>query len=536
MEEKDTTKIQKEGGKKMIVLRGISKSFGRQVVLDDVNFSVSEDERTALVGPNGSGKSTLLKILAGVLDPDEGRVEISPGLKVAYFPQEITQENQRKTGREFLAQRMKIAPEKLFSKIGLLSKQLYFPLEKIDVSIENLSGGEKSKLVLMTILNSQADIFLLDEPTNNLDLRSLVILENFILASQQSFLIVSHDREFLNRLIRDVVEINEERHNLEIYRHVSYVSYLKERKKREQKAQEMYEDYQIEKQRLLKSVREEKQKANKMANGPKQRRDKDKYVVGFKKDRAKKVASHALAIEKRIGRLKEVKRPKHQLPLNLNFRFLERSGDIVFRLKDVEINRNCFHLGPLSWEVNYGDRIVILGPNGQGKTSLLQILTQKFKEYSGLVQVGSKVQIGYLPQEIRFKPDEDVLTYFLESTRFEESNARRILARFGFFAADIKTKTQDLSSGEKSRLILACLMAQEVNCLILDEPTNHLDPEALDRLEQALKKFSGTILLVSHDRYLIDQIGVTKTFLMENGKLNSLVDYHQYEQKIILET
>lgn len=144
MEERDTTKIQKEGGKKMIVLRSISKSFSRQVVLDDVNFSVSEDESIALVGPNGSGKSTLLKILAGVLKPDAGRVEISPGLKIAYFPQEITQENQRKTGREFLAQKMKITPEKLFAKIGLLSKQLYFPLEKIDVSIGNLSGEKRA--------------------------------------------------------------------------------------------------------------------------------------------------------------------------------------------------------------------------------------------------------------------------------------------------------------------------------------------------------------------------------------------------------
>lgn len=536
MEERDTTKIQKEGGKKMIVLRSISKSFSRQVVLDDVNFSVSEDESIALVGPNGSGKSTLLKILAGVLKPDAGRVEISPGLKIAYFPQEITQENQRKTGREFLAQKMKITPEKLFAKIGLLSKQLYFPLEKIDVSIGNLSGGEKSKLVLMSILNSQADIFLLDEPTNNLDLRGLVILENFILASQQGFLIVSHDRKFLNRLVRNVVEINEERHNLEIYRHVSYVSYLKERKRKEQKAQEIYEDYRIKKQRLLRSVQKKKQEAIKMASGPKERRDKDKYIVGFKKDRSKKVASHALAIEKRIGRLKEIKRPKHRLPLNLNFRFSERSGDIVFRLKDIEANRNCFHLGPLNLEVSYGDRVVILGPNGAGKTNLLQIITQKSKEYKGLIKIGSKVQIGYLPQEIDFKPGEDVLAYFLKITRLDQSNARRILARFGFFADDIKVNTQDLSLGEKSRLILASLMAQEVNCLVLDEPTNHLDPEALDRLEQALKKFSGTILLVSHDRYLIDQIGITKTFLMKNGKLNSLVDYHQYEQKIISET
>jgi len=519
----------------MIILKNVDKNFNRRIVLQNVNLSVSEHESVALIGANGSGKSTLLKILAGVLEPDRGQIEKSSDLKIIYFPQEIAQEDQRKTGREFLAQKMKIAPEKVLGKIGILCRQLNFPIEKIDTPIRTLSGGEKSKLMLMFILKSQANIFLLDEPTNNLDLQGLVILENFILANQHGSLIVSHDRKFLDKLTSNVIEIDEETHNVEVYRHVSYTSYLNERKKREQKAQEMYEVYQTEKQRLLKSARSKKQEAKKMSSGPVRKRDKDKYIVGFKKDRAKKIASHALTIEKRISRLKEVKQLKHRLPLNLRFQFSQRSGDIVFQLKGVGLTRNCFRLGPLDWEVNYGNRIAIIGPNGQGKTTLLQILTQECKKYNGLVQIGSKVKIGYLPQEIDFKPNEDILSYLLRTAKLSQSDARRILARFGFFADDIKTNTWNLSSGEKSRLILAGLMAQEVNCLILDEPTNHLDPEALDRLEQALKSFSGTIVIVSHDRYMIDQINITKTFLMENGRLISLHDYHEYEQKIISE-
>lgn len=518
----------------MISLKNISKNFNGQIVLKNISLSVSEHEMIALVGPNGSGKSTLLKILAGILEPDEGQVEMSSGLNVAYFPQEIKQEDQRKTVREFIFQKLRIRPEKVLSEIGVLCKQLRFPLERIDASINTLSGGEKSKLMLVSILKSQADIFLLDEPTNNLDLQGLIYLENFIHTSHCRFLIVSHDRKFLDRLVKCVIELKEETHDIEIYHNVSYSSYLNERKKRKEKKQEEYEIYQIEKQRLLETVRKKKQEAIKMARGPKKRRDKDKYIVGFKKDRSKKIASHASAIEKQISRLQEIKQCKYRLPLNLSFQFSQRSGDVVFRLKNVEVVRSHFRLEPLNLEINYGDRIVVIGPNGQGKTTLLRILIQKDKENSGFVQIGSGVKIGYLPQEIIFRLNEDVLSYFLRIVDFDQSNARRILARFGFFADDIKTKTQDLSSGEKSRLILATLMAQDVNCLIFDEPTNHLDPEAIDCLERALKEFSGTIILVSHDRYLIDQVGITKTYLMENGKLSSLRDYHEYEQKIIL--
>lgn len=520
----------------MISLKNITKSFDGQTVLQNVNLSITEYESIALVGKNGSGKSTLLKILADLLKPDKGQIEKSSNLKIAYFPQEIPQEYRKKTGKEFLAQKMDTISQKVLGNIGILCKQLNFPAEKIDIPIEDLSGGEKSKLMSMFVLRSQADIFLLDEPTNNLDLQGLIVLENFILTNQHGFLIVSHDRKFLDKVVSNIIEIDEDVHSVNIYHNVSYVSYVNEKKRREQKSQEMYDSYQTEKQRLSKSARNKKQEARKMSNGSAKKRDNDKYITGFKKDRARKIASHASVIEKRMNRLKKVEQPKRHLPLNLHFRFLQRSGDIVFQLEDIELTRNHFHLGPLNLEINFGDRIAILGPNGQGKSTLLQILIQECEKYSGCIRIGTKVKIGYLAQEINFKPDENILSYFLKITKMNQSEARRILARFGFLADNIKINLQDLSSGEKSRLVLATLMAREVNCLILDEPTNHLDPEALDRLEQALRKFSGTIIMVSHDRYLIDQIDITKTFLMENGKLTKLRDYHEYEERIITKT
>ena len=531
MKRKDKKKKRKKEDLTMIQLKSISKSFGNQVILKNIDLSVFNYERVALVGANGSGKSTLLKILAGALEPDKGEIEKLSDSKIAYFPQEISSEHLKKTGRDFFVQEIKTRPEKVLGEIGMFCKQLQFPVEKIDEPIESLSGGEKSKIMLMIILKSQADIILLDEPTNNLDLQGLIVLENFILASNQGFFIVSHDRKFLDRLVTKVIELDEQTHDLKIYPNASYRSYLKERKKRENKEIEAYESYQAEKQRLLETARKKKQEALKMAQGPKQRRDKDKYVIGFKKDRAKKIASHALRIEKQISRLQEVKQPRHRLPLNLSFLFSKRSGDLVFQLKNIETTRNQFCLGPLSWEVNYGDRIAIIGPNGQGKTTLLEILAGKQETQKGVLRIGSMVKIGYLSQETFFKQKESILDYFLRITESKKSDAYQTLVRFGFASDEVKANTDNLSAGEKSRLILSTLMAQEINCLLLDEPTNHLDPEALDRLEQALKGFAGTIILVSHDRYLIEQINMTKTYLMEKGKLSVLHDYHQYESK-----
>jgi len=528
-------KHQKKEGKVMITLKNIGKSFGEKVVLKNINLSVFEREFIALVGQNGSGKSTLLKILANLLEPDEGKVDCFSELQIAYFPQEISLKDQNKTGRELLSELMGVDPNKIAGRIGLSCKKLRFPVEKLDSKIMTLSGGEKSKLMLMLILNSPADIFLLDEPTNNLDLRGLILLENFILANRHGFLVVSHDRKFLDRLTVGVIEINKT-HNIDVFHHATYTSYLKEKKSREKKEMESYEDFQREKKRLEESARKKKEKASKMARGPKKRLDNDKHIVGFKKDRAKRVASQASSMEKRSGRLTEVKKPKSQLPLNLRFQFSERSGDVVFGLSEVEVEQKKFHLGPINLEINFEDRVVLIGPNGEGKSTLLKLLLGELSSSNGVFQMGSRVKIGYLPQETRFNDKETVLEYFLKTVELEQSNSRKILKRFGFSADDMSASCQDLSPGEKSRLVLATLMAKDVNCLILDEPSNHLDPEALDRIMESLKEFPGTIIIVSHDRYLIDQIGITKTYLMENGKISALRDYHEYEENVLLDS
>lgn len=518
----------------MINLNNISKSFGERVILKDVNLSIFENQFIALVGRNGSGKSTLLKIMANILKPDEGKVNYSTGLQVAYFPQEIASENQDKTGRIILAEIMKIEPDKVVGKIGLSSKKLQFPIEKLDIQIKTLSGGEKNKLMLMLIFNSSADIFLLDEPTNNLDLRGLILLENFIFNKKKAFLVVSHDRKFLERLTNSIIGINNKTNNIDFYHQTTYSSYLEKREVQEKKEIENYKHFQKEKKRLEESVYKNKEKALKMASGPKKRRDKDKFIVGFKKDRSKKIASKASSIEKRIERLNEIKKPQYHLPPNLQFNFSEQSGYLVFRLLEVEANQGDFHLGPINLEINFGDRFVFLGPNGEGKSTLLKLFLGELSPTQGVLQMGSRVNIGYLSQETIFQDEESVLSYFLKAGGVNQTDSRKILKRFGFSADDMAVNCSDLSPGERSRLVLATLMAQDVNCLILDEPSNHLDPEALDRIEKALKDFPGTIIMVSHDRHLIDKIDITNTCFMENGKINILNDYHEYEKNFLL--
>lgn len=513
-------------------LKGVSKSFNGQVVLKNIDLSVFACEKIALTGSNGSGKSTLLKILSGKLKPDQGERKILSGAQMAYFPQEIPSAHLKKTGEELLAQEMGLSSRDFKKEIAFLCRRLDFPAVKLKSPIEVLSGGEKSKLMLMIILNSQADLFLLDEPTNNLDLQGLIILEYFISNHNKSFLLVSHDRKFLDRLVDGVIEMDEGSSSARVCRNICYSDYLQQRRAKEEREREKYELYISKRKKLEDTILKKRQEALKMARGPKRRRDKDKYIVSFKKDRAKKIDSQASSIEKQLTRLRKVNKPRYHLPLNLNFQMAERSGDIVFRLKNMEVRRGQFQLGPITWEVNYADRIVILGPNGQGKSSLLKVLINQQKINKGCVRRGTRVKIGYLPQETDFRPGENALNYFFRTVGSNQSKAYNVLARFGFSEDDTKIQTAKLSSGEKSRLILATLMAQEKNCLLFDEPTNHLDNEALIRLESALNDFPGTVIIVSHDRYLIDQVNIKKTYLMKGGKLNLIGGYHEYEEKL----
>lgn len=516
----------------MITLRNISKNFDGKTVLKGASLTIQQDKFFALVGENGTGKSTLLKIAAGLLEPDEGKREVSHDLKFFYCPQELTLEQQEMTGEEYVKSQTESQTQCNRSDDNEFVEEFSLPEQKLKKPVKLLSGGEKSKLILYAAMRSQADVFLFDEPTNNLDLPSLILLERFLKSISAGGLIVSHDRKLLNNLASGIIEIDSNNRSLNFYPSCNYQRYLEEKNKNLTKQEKEYQDYSEEKRRLEKSVQLSQARAREMQKGPKVPRDHDKYVVGFKKDRSKKLAGHASALQKRIERAEDVQRPISRLPFNLTFEISRRSGDIVFRFRQFQTCNEVLKIGPIDFDVFYGDRIAILGTNGSGKTTFLKNSVGG-GNYQGIFSIGSNVEIGYLPQEIIFSENQNVLTYFLEKSGLDETNGRRILFRFGFEEGEINKKLFYLSPGEKSRLILAGLMARKANCLILDEPTNHLDFEALDRLESALQNFSGTLIVISHDRYFLDRIQIARTYLMDNGLLKSMKDYHEYEDKIM---
>lgn len=477
----------------LIEIRAVNINFGTFEALRDVSMSIHQGDRIGLVGPNGAGKSTLLKIVSGKIVPDTGKVEKSPGASVGYLPQNTTGDNR-------------------------INKQK--------------SGGEKTKLILSKLFTEQHDVYLLDEPTNNLDLEGLEWLEREISkpsSEGSAFVIVSHDRDFLDRVVNKIIEVNELNHGVRLFE-CSYSEYLELHKKELEEQWKRYEETSEEKKRLKKTTEQrsdwikkiERKRAN---NRNLDAGEKEKPRAAYLRDKEGAMGQRVKAVKKRLNKiaedLSELSKPESKLPINLKFEEVERSGEIVFRLKDVlyEYKDGTKSIGPINFEAKYSERIHISGKNGSGKTTLIRMLLDQFKPASGDIQVGSRVRIGYLPQEDFLNLDEDVIqTAFrvlgIKRDDEQEGLFRRTLKRFSFEEDDVKKKIGQLSSGERSRLQLALMKLMKPNCIILDEPTNHLDIECVEAMEKALKEFEGTLIVVSHDKKFVKEVGFNKEFTL----------------------
>lgn len=508
----------------MLNLSAIGKSFGQHRVLADVSFSISAGERVGLVGPNGAGKTTLLKIAAGLITPDTGSVRLDAGAKLAYLGQEISVAGGAMTVAEFLCagELIDISTKALgwCAKLGL-------PSDLLSRNLDSLSGGEKSKIGLVRLLMSGADICLLDEPTNNLDLSGLAWLEKAIAASRAAFVIVSHDRKFLDTLTTRTLELEEATGNIRSY-DGEFSVYLAERERRLQKEWEKFDDYRAEVRRLEKSAVEKKNWSDKGAR--QEVKDNDKFVRGKARDYAAGNAVTAKAIEKRLARIEPVQRPLERLPMKLAFDPAERGGDLVFSVSGLIVEVGGRTFGPLDLSVTNGERIAIIGPNGIGKSLLLKALVGEIIPARGDLRRGSGLKIGYLSQEPLHLDSHGALSELGDAG--EEGMLRRTLHRFRIDAKDVAKPVAELSPGQRSRLVLAKLMLQRGNCLVLDEPSNHLDLEAMEALEGALSKFEGTAIAVSHDRYFLDRLRPTRTLLMDDGwRLREISGYAQAKKE-----
>jgi ATPase subunit of ABC transporter with duplicated ATPase domains len=535
--------------------RDIAYSIGSTPVLNDVTVSLYPGRRVGVVGANGVGKSTLLRIMAGLLTPEDGTVVTTPAdAVVGYLPQEpdrrpgetVLDFLARRTGVAEATARLEAAAEglaegaagaddeyvtaldrwmalgggELESRSVRVLKSLGIDEALADRPTEVLSGGEAARVSLASILLSRFDVLLLDEPTNDLDFEGLARLEDFATRVEASLAVVSHDRAFLERVVTDVVELDEHSHEASHFAG-GWNAYLESRTVARRHAADDYSTYTDKRDTLKGRAQRQRLWSNKGARKAKaDTSEKDKHIKARRTEVSQKQASKARATERAIERLEVVDKPWEGWQLQLEIAETGRSGDVVSRLERVVVDRGSFRLGPVDVEINFGDRVAITGPNGSGKSTLLSLLQGTFEPDAGNRYVGPGVIFGELEQSrSRFLGETTLLDGFTESSGILPVDARTILAKFGLSTDHVLRQAALLSPGERTRASLALLQARGVNCLVLDEPTNHLDLPAIEQLEMALDSFAGTILLVSHDRHFLDRFGAARELHLEAGQI-----------------
>ena len=537
----------RKGGVTTLVARGVTKYQGVRPILETVELSVGNETRLGVLGPNGVGKTTLLRILAGLEEPDKGNVTLLPQTTTVGY---LTQEREafaretlaayfgRRTGvtqaqaaldqaasslaaaeqgadlryAAALERYLALGGPDLEARAEAVCADLALPPSLLALEMSQLSGGQAARAALGALLLSRFDIVLLDEPTNDLDFDGLERLENFLDRRGGGLVVVSHDRAFLERVVTSVAEIDTGSHGLTIYRG-GWRSYLEARTTARRHAEEAHVVYSAERERLLARARRQRQWAvagvSKAAKSPK---DNDKAQRGFRLNRTEKQASKVRSTERALDRLTEVEKPFETWQLHLEVAAAPRSGDIVARLEGALVKRGDWHLGPIDLELRWGDRLGILGRNGTGKTTLLSMILGTLPLDEGVRWIGPRVVFGELGQaRRRFDANEALEVSFLSASGLKTQEARSLLAKFGLGAGEVERTFGTLSPGERTRAELALLMSRETNCLVLDEPTNHLDLPAIEQLEVALAGWEGTLLLVTHDRRLLEDVALTAT-------------------------
>jgi ATPase subunit of ABC transporter with duplicated ATPase domains len=532
-----------------LVADGVTVVRGPSLVLSEVSFTVAPGTRVGVVGPNGAGKSTLLHVLAGALVPDAGSVHLAPPSATVGLLRQQSDRRPGETLTAYLARRTGVtraqadldaATEALSTGVDgpdysaalerwldlggadldvraeQVCVELGLPLDLLDVETARLSGGQAARASLASVLLSRFDVFLLDEPTNDLDFAGLDRLEQFVLGLKAGLVVVSHDREFLTRTVSSVLDLDEPTRTGTLYGG-GFEAYVEARALRRQQARDAYEEYEDKRTGLVQQAQRQREQSVRGALRAKRKMpDNDRAGKGARIEAATHAAGRVKTLESQLRRLEEVEEPRKQWQLQLSIAVAPRSGDVVAVLQDAVVRRGKFVLGPVDLQVSYGDRLAVVGPNGSGKTTLLQALLGRLPLERGRQSLGPGVRLGEVDQaRSTFRGAATVVDVVEAATSWPAGDVRTLLAKFGLKADHVARPASSLSPGEKTRASLALLQAVGVNCLVLDEPTNHLDLPAIEQLEQALDAYDGTLLLVTHDRRLLDAVRVTRTVALE---------------------
>ena len=537
-----------------IELNNIIKNYGLKKVLNGMNLTLKTGERAVLIGCNGAGKSTVLKIIMKQENISAGAINIRKNATIGMLKQIYEYEETNPNVYTFLQRSFehffeletklkKLENEMFYEKDDkkmseLLQKygnvqQKYIQMGGYDIqekfnkicsglqinekmlnqNYNDLSGGEKTIVNLGALLLKEPSILLLDEPTNHLDMEKLEWLEKFLKEYKGTILMVSHDRYFLDKVATKTILLENGKEKI-YFGNYSY--FLKEDEKRTLAEFENYKNQ----QKMIKKMKESIKTLRKFG-------ELAKNEMFFKR---------AKSIEKKLAKIEQLPQVDLEQKTLLNFKLNidSRSGKDVVIINNLNKNfesKNIFENANL--QIHYGEKIALIGKNGTGKSTLLKIIMNEDCEYTGEIKIGQSVNIGYIPQEIKFEDDnQTILNFFEQFDNRNETEIRTSLAKYMFRGNDVFKKVSSLSGGEKVRLILAKLLKQNINFLILDEPTNHIDIETRELLEEAIKEYSGTVLFVSHDRYFINNLAERIVEVKEKRFFSYVGNYDDYLRKI----
>ena len=548
-----------------LVAKNVAGGFAHRTLFEGLDVTVAPGDVIGVVGANGAGKSTLLRILAGDLAPLEGVVSLAPAdAFVGWLPQEhervpgetVAGYVARRTGCADATAAMDAAaaaladpdaapadvdPATVYSialdhwlATGAADLDERLPAVLADLGLDTeavrpdstemtaLSGGQAARVGLAALVLSRFDVVLLDEPTNDLDLDGLARLEQFVRELRGGVVLVSHDREFLARSVTRVLELDLAQNTTTVFGG-GYESYLEEREVGRRHRREQYDEFADKKADLVSRARTQREWSSQgVRNAMRKAPDNDKNRRRAATESSEKQAQKVRQMESRIARMEEVVEPRKEWSLEFTIAAAPRSSSVVATLDGAVVRQGDFVLGPVSLQIDAGERIGITGPNGAGKSTLLRLLLGGQQPDEGRASVGANVAIGEIDQARSEFTGSDRLV-----DRFEQyvpdwttADVRTLLAKFGLRADHVERTVDELSPGERTRAGLALLQARGINVLVLDEPTNHLDLAAIEQLEQALDGYDGALLLVTHDRRMLENVRLDRTWSVDGGRVS----------------
>jgi len=542
-----------------LVIKNLAGGFAHRTLFDSLDLTVAPGDVVGVVGANGAGKTTLLRILAGDLDPLEGLVSTAPkDAFVGWLPQEhervpgetVGHYVARRTGAAAATAEMERAATALgagehsrtaedayahsldhwqASGAPDLDERLPPVLAELGLDVDpralmtSLSGGQAARAALAALLLSRFDVVLLDEPTNDLDLAGLQRLEGFVRGLRSGVVLVSHDREFLSRVVTRIVELDLAQRRVSVY-DGGYDAFLQERAVAQRHAREAYEQFADKKADLVSRARTQREWSSQgVRNAIKKAPDNDKIRRKAQVESSEKQAQKVRQMESRIARLEEVEEPRKEWALRFTIGSAPRSSSVVATLDEATVSLGRFTFGPASVQVSAGDRIGVTGPNGAGKTTLLRLLVGRLTPDTGRAGLGASVAVGEIDQTRTGLAEDLPLgdAFEVAMPQMAPADVRTLLAKFGLRADQVTSRVGRLSPGERTRAAMALLQARGVNLLVLDEPTNHLDLPAIEQLEEALETYDGSLLLVSHDRRLLDNVRLDQRWHVQDGRVTT---------------